>query len=169
MIWLLLAAVLITALYTDLRSMTIPNWLTVGGSLLGIGLHCAYQGWSGLVVSGVGLIAGFSVVLGLYAVGAVGAGDVKLFSAIGAITGTAFALTTLMYAVLVAAVIGIVLLAIRKRLLTTVLGIGSSLFAFIRMRELTAISRWRGEEALRFPFMIAVAPGAILAFAITLN
>lgn len=165
MTWVFLSAVLIAALFTDLRTMTIPNWLTSGGALLGLGWHFASQGWNGLAQSAVGLAAGFSVVLALHAAGAVGAGDVKLFAAIGAITGASFALMTLMYSVLVAAVVGLLLLTARNRLLHTVHEIWGSVVAVFRLRELSAFSRWKDDEALRFPFMIAVAPGAALAFA----
>jgi prepilin peptidase CpaA len=168
MTWVVLAGVLLAAFYTDIRTMTIPNWLTVGGSLLGLIVNGSMHGWNGLLASGVGLAAGFGAVAGLYALGAVGAGDVKLFAAIGAIAGTAFALTALMYAILSAAVVGIAWLAVRGRLGATIFDVGSSLTTLIRLRKLSAFERWKSDDALRFPFMLAVAPGSAIAFAMTL-
>ena len=72
----------------DVRYRRIPNWLTAIGVLLGLGLNTfLYQGWPGLRFSLMGLGLAFGIYFGLYAVRAMGAGDVKLMAAIGALVG----------------------------------------------------------------------------------
>lgn len=82
-VWLVLVAAAGVACFTDLRSMRIPNWLTL--PLLAAGLaHAAVSGgWHGLLISaGASLVAGLVFIVG-YAFFRGGAGDAKLMLAIG--------------------------------------------------------------------------------------
>src|SRR5258708_213689 len=87
---LLLAIVLGAAVY-DVRYRRIPNWLTVAGVLAGLLLNSfLYQGTSpavfgfpGLFFALKGLFVAFGVYVFLYALRAMGAGDVKLMAAVG--------------------------------------------------------------------------------------
>lgn len=73
-----------TAAATDLAYRRIPNWLTLGGCLLGLGLHLAAGTWL-LSLQGLGLA--LAVHLPLFALRWTSAGDVKLMAALGAIVG----------------------------------------------------------------------------------
>lgn len=82
-VWLVLVAAAGVACFTDLRSMRIPNWLTL--PLLAAGLaHAAMTGgWYGVLLSvGASLVAGLVFIIG-YAFFRGGAGDAKLMLAIG--------------------------------------------------------------------------------------
>jgi prepilin peptidase CpaA len=84
---LLLLVVLGAAVY-DVRYRRIPNWLSMSGILAGLALNTfLYEGWPGLRLSLQGLVLGFGVYFLLYALRAMGAGDVKLMAAVGAIVG----------------------------------------------------------------------------------
>src|SRR5437763_15114898 len=84
---LLLVLVLIAAVY-DVRYRRIPNWLTLLGVVLGVAMNTfLYRGWPGLRFSLAGLALAFGVYVLLYALRAMGAGDVKLMAAVGAIAG----------------------------------------------------------------------------------
>ena len=82
-VWLLLVASTGVACVTDLRSMRIPNWLTIpllAGGLIHAGMG---GGWHGVLLSvGASAVAGFVFVLG-YMFLRGGAGDAKLMLAIG--------------------------------------------------------------------------------------
>lgn len=82
-----LAVGLVIAAITDIRFARIPNWLTF--SLVGFGMtvHTIHDGWDGLVFSLEGLGLGIICLLFFYIKGGMGAGDVKLLGAIGAIIG----------------------------------------------------------------------------------
>lgn len=159
------AVYLITAFFTDLRSMRIPNALTVSAMLSGLIYHSIVNGWEGLFFSLKGLGAGFLILLLMYFIGAVGAGDVKLFGGIGALTGLWFTVQGIMYSVLFAGVIGLLILLWRREAVKRLRKLaGSIVGVFIFKSGLP----WRDhqEEHLRFPFMIAVLPGVISTYLI---
>lgn len=84
---LLLATVLIAAIY-DLLFRRIPNWLSLAGVLLGFGVSIYERGFlKGLLFSLAGFALATVVYLLLYALRALGGGDAKLMSAVGAFAG----------------------------------------------------------------------------------
>lgn len=82
-----LIAVLLTAVTTDLRSYSIPNWLTLPAMACGLLTHTLINGTGGLVVSLEGLGLGLGLFLIFYLMGGMGAGDVKLMAAVGSFLG----------------------------------------------------------------------------------
>jgi prepilin peptidase CpaA len=87
-----LALVGVAAIY-DLHARRIPNWLVVIGLGAGLVVQCALhgaidgmQGWMG------GALAGGAVLLPGYLLRMMGAGDVKLMSAVGCFCGVSGAL-----------------------------------------------------------------------------
>ena len=82
--WALLAAA------WDLRRRRLPNALTLGGVALGaLWVALAGQGFGGAApaLCWTGLAAGLLALLPAYALGKMGAGDVKLFAAMGMLGG----------------------------------------------------------------------------------
>ena len=86
-IQILVAVIVIAAAATDLRSRRIPNWLTLSGVCAGLLLNWYMEGLVGIRTSLEGLALGFGVYFVLYCLRAMGAGDVKLMAAVGAIVG----------------------------------------------------------------------------------
>ncbi len=84
--FLLIVLVLPAAVF-DFRSRRIPNWLCVSGFLAGLAANAALGGWAGLRGSLIGFAAGFGLYFVLYLLHAMGAGDVKLMGAVGAVAG----------------------------------------------------------------------------------
>ena len=94
---------LVVAAIIDGRQLKVPNWITfpmiVSGWIYSTTLS-PYAGWEGLFLSLVGTAVGLAVLLPPYAVGGMGAGDVKLMAGVGAwmwgtVTLFAFAVTAL--------------------------------------------------------------------------
>ena len=85
-VWVV-SAVLVEAAVIDGLKLKVPNWLTF--HLLAGGLaYSAWQGgWAGLSVSLQGAVLGLVLMLPLYMIGGMGAGDVKLFAGVGAWVG----------------------------------------------------------------------------------
>ncbi len=82
--WVLLVPVAAAGSYFDLRYRRIPNWLTAAGVVAGLAVNAA----GGRLWPAVGgMLAGFVVLLVPYLFGGLGAGDVKLLTAFGAILG----------------------------------------------------------------------------------
>ena len=76
----------------DLRTRRIPNWLTLSLIATGVIRSIAPLGGPGLGVSTMGVFGGAVVPFILFALGALGGGDVKLMAGIGAWLGTIMAI-----------------------------------------------------------------------------
>lgn len=84
---LLLEALVVLAAFLDLRSRRIPNWLTLPAVLIGLAVNAYQSGWTGLKSALLGFLLAFVVYGALFALRAMGGGDVKLMAAVGAFTG----------------------------------------------------------------------------------
>src|SRR5947208_12878162 len=86
----LVSLVLIEAAIIDGRTLRVPNWLTVH-FLLGGWLYASWSGGGPLLLWSIaGAAVGLLTLLPLYAIGGMGAGDVKLMAGLGAWIGPAF-------------------------------------------------------------------------------
>ena len=90
-------ALALAASVTDLRNGRIPNVLTFGGALAAIIFHGFRGGGAGLLMASGGWIAGAAVFFPAFALGGMGAGDVKLLAALGAWLGPADAMWLAIY------------------------------------------------------------------------
>ena len=77
----------IAIIYMDIRYRRIPNKLVFATLMSGISLNCVFRGWHGLAASLEGMLLAFVVMFMLHLVGTMGAGDVKLFAAVGSLVG----------------------------------------------------------------------------------
>src|SRR5688572_32468872 len=80
-------AVGVIAAAWDLKSRRIPNVLTFGSAVLAIALHGYLSGPSGAGWAVAGWLVGAAFFLPIFALGGMGAGDVKLLAALGAWLG----------------------------------------------------------------------------------
>jgi prepilin peptidase CpaA len=160
----LLAIFIITAFISDARRSLIPNTLTVSAAVGGLIYHIAFDGWNGLLDSVIGLFVGFFMLLLLYVLGALGAGDVKLFAALGALMGTIFVWQSIMYSLIYAGVIGVSLLIVRKKLIPTGKRIAVWLLSIVVFKDFLTLKKMKEQELLQFPFMYAVLPGVFTAW-----
>ncbi|KQV46044.1 MULTISPECIES: prepilin peptidase [unclassified Duganella] len=93
----LLACLLAWAVASDVRSRRIPNQLVVLGLLAGLALQSTVTpgaglfsepfGALGLLKAAAGMVLGLVLLLPMYALGAMGAGDVKLMAMLGTFLG----------------------------------------------------------------------------------
>lgn len=84
---LIVAAVALIAAVIDVRSFKVHNVLTVPLVLSGLLFHAVQDGAGGFAFSFLGLLVGFSTLIVFYALGGIGAGDVKLMAGVGAWLG----------------------------------------------------------------------------------
>ena len=92
-----LAGLLAWAVACDVRSRRIPNRLVLAGMLAGLALQATVTpgaglfsepfGALGILKAGAGMLLGLVLLLPMYALGAMGAGDVKLMAMLGAFLG----------------------------------------------------------------------------------
>lgn len=83
---ILLSAMLLLAVRSDLKAYRIPNSLVAWGALAALAASMA-PGGIGPAASLAGFFLGLLALLPLYALRALGAGDVKLMAAVGAFIG----------------------------------------------------------------------------------
>src|SRR5262245_48655165 len=79
------AVLVIVAATYDLRFRRIPNWLVLVGIVSGFALNTLGGGLSGLRMAGSGFLLAFGIYVTLFALRAMGAGDVKLMAAVGSL------------------------------------------------------------------------------------
>jgi len=91
-------AVIIT--YYDARYRRIPNPFVIATLVSGLVINSIANGWSGLLGSLGGCLLAFGLMFMLHIFGAMGAGDVKLFAAIGSVLGAALIMPTFLVVVL---------------------------------------------------------------------
>jgi len=85
--WWPTVTVLAVATFTDLRSRRIPNWLVLPFLVAGFVVSTWLLGWNGILQSVEGAGLGLVIYGVLFWMGGMGAGDVKLCTAIGAWIG----------------------------------------------------------------------------------
>lgn len=144
--------IMVPALVCDLRQRRIPNFLSFAGFVAGLALHGWLGGWHG---AGVALISSLTLLLtmfGLFVLGWLGAGDVKLLAAAGALGGNLnTALNIVLATGMVGGVLGLIML-LRHR-------------ARSRTRSLNADRSVDGisDGAPSVPYAVAIAIGTLLA------
>ena len=103
-----LAAGLLLAVCTDMLYNRIPNWLVLLMSVSAISGHTFMYGFSGLLFSISGLVVGLACFLPLYIFSRMGAGDVKLLAAVGAVLGPSVTITAAVITVIAGGIIALI-------------------------------------------------------------
>lgn len=162
--FIFLAAFLLVVFYYDAFKQVIPNWLNVIGVLGGLVINLLVGSIDGLLFSFLGGLVCGLILLVLYIFKALGAGDVKLFIAIGCISGVLFGLYALMYSIIFAGVIGVLYLiftrTIFKQITLSVIHMKESL----QKKSLTPMDEFKKNVATKFPFIYAVLPGVAVTY-----
>jgi prepilin peptidase CpaA len=157
-----LIAVIVIAVWTDVRTRRIPNALTVTALLMALALRAL----TGAETVGEGLLgagAGLAILLPLFAMGGVGGGDAKLLVAVGAFLGP----KGLLVAVLATAVFGGVMSlawSVRRGVILPMLvntgGLLKYVFTAGRSGERVTLDTPGG---VAVPYAVAIAAGALFA------
>lgn len=111
----LIIAVIIAAFY-DIKEKRIPNILTFPTILTGILLNTIFNGFQGLTYSIIGFFTGMALFFIPFALGAMGAGDVKLMGAIGSLMGWRFAVFATLFSAIAGLFVVIVYLIYQRKL-----------------------------------------------------
>jgi prepilin peptidase CpaA len=103
----LLVPLAIIIAYYDVRYRRIPNAFVLATLTGGLAINLIYAGLGGVLTSLGGCALAFIPLFILHIFGGMGAGDVKLFAAIGAVVGTSLVMPTLLIVVLTGGVIAV--------------------------------------------------------------
>jgi len=131
----LLELLVVLAAFLDLRSRRIPNWLTVSGVVVGLSINTYLIGWAGLKMSLLGLLLALLVYGLLFALRAMGGGDVKLMAAVGAFTGPQAWLSIFAITAVIGGVLAVITLLTRGGLMRALGNIAAILGSLFRLRR----------------------------------
>jgi prepilin peptidase CpaA len=171
-VWFVTVTLVVAAVIDGLK-LKVPNWITfpmiISGWIYSATLS-PYAGWEGLMFSIVGTAVGLALLLPLYAIGGMGAGDVKLLAGIGAwVWGT-----VTLYAFVVSAIVGgiiAVLMVVARRKWgkhqAQFWMICNEILTVKDPEKLAAIAAERKPTMMLLPFGIPIAIGTIAYFAAT--
>lgn len=161
-----LLTLLSVCLYTDLRERKIYNKVVFPAVAVGLILSTAQHGISGLISGASGLGMGILLFLLPFALGGLGAGDVKLLGAVGALKGPLFVCYAALGTALTGGVIAIGVLIRQRRVWATVkrLAFAGALFLCRKKGSGALLMLERTPYSALFPYGAAIFLGTILAY-----
>ncbi|WP_057830567.1 A24 family peptidase [Colwellia sp. TT2012] len=143
---------LLSALYFDLRYQRIPNKLCLAGLLAALALQAYISQWYGLGQALLGAGLALALLLPAFYFRFLGAGDVKLMIAVGALSGPTLLFWSLVYGIIFGTFTSLVL-ALHKLGWSGLLKMASQ--AFIKQSE--------NQTSVFVPYAPALALGWLLA------
>ncbi len=161
-----LIALLLVAAVIDYRSLRIPNWLTLSGMVLGLAFSTALAASpvSGLLGGLGGVAVGMLVLLPLYAIRVMGAGDVKLMGAAGAFLGVSGTLNALLFIAIAGGIAAVAVSLHRRSFRRMTSNLGE---AAVQMLVFATVGGQRPGDALaahsvgKLPYGICICAGTI--------
>lgn len=165
-IWLV-TALLVTAAVIDGLQLRVPNWLTFPMILSGWAYSLADGAWPGLQSSLWGTAAGLAMLLPLYAIGGMGAGDVKLLAGVGAWVHAAHTFHAFVLSVVVGGIISIGMVLYRRSWKKHAEQMWAIMLEIATIRDpnkLSKIAAERKSSMLLLPYGIPIAVGTIVYF-----
>ena len=164
----LLIPLAIIIAYYDVRYRRIPNAFVLATLAAGITISAIFGGLPGVASSVGGCVLGFVLMFMLHVFGAMGAGDVKLFAAIGAVTGSQMVIPTFVVVILtggVLAVVSIIRSGMVKTTMHRVLQILVGMLPGWQMPKFAVPT----DRRLTIPYGVAITMGSIISIAIFRN
>jgi prepilin peptidase CpaA len=164
----LVTFILIEAALIDGRALRVPNWLTYHFVLGGF----IYAYWSGsgshLLWSLAGAAVGLMTLLPLYAIGGMGAGDVKLMAGVGAWIGPTLTTWAFLSSAIMGGIMGLGMMIYSREFFYHFSLMQIIYREIITVRDPSALSELAGRrkpEMLLLPYGIPIAVGTISYFA----
>lgn len=151
-----------TAAALDGMTRRIPNVLTFGAAVVALAFAAATGGGPALGWSAAGWIVGLLLFLPLFAVRAMGGGDVKLLAAFGAWLGPALVFWVAIYGAIAGGVLALLLVLWRGRLRLTIVNMWD-IVTHWRLSGLTPhpVVTLDNPAAVRMPYALPTALGAL--------
>jgi prepilin peptidase CpaA len=167
-IWVV-TATLVVAAVIDGWILKVPNWITYPMIFAGW-IYSTYAfGWEGLGWSLLGTGVGLALLLPLYAIGGMGAGDVKLLAGVGAWIWSIDTLYSYCWSAVFGGVIAVGMVFYRKawnKHSAQFLHIVNEIATVRDPNQLSAIAAQRKPTMLLLPYGIPIAIGTIFYFVI---
>ncbi len=167
-VWGLVSLVLIVAAVIDGRQLKVPNWITFPMILSGWLASGIIYGWDGVAASLWGTAIGLGLLLPAYAVGGMGAGDVKLLAGVGAWAGASQTLWAFVVSAIIGAIIAVIMVVVSRKWRhhqKQFVSILSEILVIRSPSKLSEIAAQRKPSMMLLPYGIPIAIGTIGYFA----
>lgn len=168
-IWLVTVTLVVAAVIDGIQ-LKVPNWITFPLIVTGW-IYSASFAWQdgltwyeGLGWSLLGTLTGLLLLLPAYAIGGMGAGDVKLLAGVGAWIHVTHTLNSFIVSVLVGAVLAVLMVLFRRQWAKHRDQFWSIFFEIVTIRDpeqLSTIAAGRKASMLLLPYGIPIAIGTI--------
>ena len=159
----LLVPVAAAVTYYDVRYRRIPNVVVLATLFGGLALNLSFAGPRGLLLSVAG--CALALMLVLHVLGAMGAGDVKLFAAVGSLVGLPLVAQTFLVVALTGGALAVVSMvragSVRATLLN-VLRIFAGLLPGWQMPRFAVPA----DRRLTIPYGVAITAGSLISLAV---
>ena len=166
-VWFVTLA-LVVAAWIDGKELRVPNWLTFSFIATGWIYSGFAFGLEGLGWSLTGTVVGLALLLPAYAIGGMGAGDVKLLAGIGAWMYSTHTFYAFIWTTVIGAVMAIMMVLYNKSMKKHSLQFMSIFNEIMTIRDpnqLSAIAADRKPTMMLLPYGIPMAFGTIAYFA----
>jgi prepilin peptidase CpaA len=161
---LTLSLILIGAAFFDIKERRIPNWIILFSLIAGLVLG-ALQSSSQLIFNVAGFFAGIMALMIPFAFGWMGAGDVKLFGAVGAVVGYKALPRIFFYSCIAAGTIALVALTLaRARQMSFKYFWTDCKFMILTLGASLPQSTPLGSGGYSVPWGAAIGAGTIMAY-----
>lgn len=151
--------------YYDVRYRRIPNAFVLAALAGGLALNGIFGGLPGVAASLGGCALAFVLMFILHIFGAMGAGDVKLFAAIGAVTGAQLVVPTFLVVVLTGGLLAVVSIIRAGTVMTTLLRVLQILVGLLPGWQMPKFAV-PADRTHTIPYGVAITMGSIISIAI---
>ena len=162
---LLLIPMAIFIVYYDVRYRRIPNVLVLSLLIGGFTINISFGGLNGALTSVEGLALAFLPMFLIHMFGAMGAGDVKLFGAVGSVIGVSMVPLTFVVVVMLGAVLAIYTMLRSGTMFSTLHGV---LRIFVGIMPGWEMPRFAipPDRKHTIPYGVAIMLGSLIAAAV---
>jgi prepilin peptidase CpaA len=161
----LLAPLAVIITYYDVRYRRIPNAFVLATLASGVIVNTVYGGWRGALASLGGCAIAFMLMFVLHVFGAMGAGDVKLFAAVGSLVGAHLVLPTFLVVVLTGGALALLLMLHTGAVRATMHRVLQILVGLLPGWELPRFSV-PTDRKHTIPYGVAITFGSLISLAI---
>jgi prepilin peptidase CpaA len=163
--FLFLVPIAAIVIYYDVRYRRIPNIVVLATLIAGLAINTALGSWQGTIISLQGFALAFVPMLMLHLFGAMGAGDVKLSGAVGAVLGVSLVPSALVVIVMMGAVLAVYSMIKSRTVFTTLHGVLRIFVGIIPGWEMPRFTV-PSDRRHTIPYGVAIMMGSLITIAI---
>ncbi|KAB3532809.1 A24 family peptidase [Alkaliphilus serpentinus] len=145
----------------DVKTYKVKNSLTIPFAILGGAINILDHGTKGLVDSVLGILLPIVILFILFVLRMLGAGDIKLFAAIGSILGIKMVFNVMIYSFIAGGIIAFLLILLRKNGLKRIRHFLLYMKLCLFSRYLLPYEDFEKKDDGKFKFTIAILMGLL--------